>query len=96
MIDITPPIENEKRLLFLPSDKLQFEGFIVPTICKDLAHSAFSQAFIAAKHFIDLLRSYDAAQHASLTQSLIGERQIGRNRPCPCGSGKKFKRCHGR
>src|SRR5438552_2273870 len=20
---------------------------------------------------------------------------IGRNEPCPCGSGKKFKRCHG-
>ncbi len=23
-------------------------------------------------------------------------RRIGRNDPCPCGSGKKFKRCHGR
>jgi hypothetical protein len=21
--------------------------------------------------------------------------KVGRNRPCPCGSGKKFKRCHG-
>ncbi|MNI89557.1 preprotein translocase subunit SecA [compost metagenome] len=21
--------------------------------------------------------------------------QIGRNDPCPCGSGKKFKHCHG-
>ncbi|MGZ3697823.1 MAG: SEC-C metal-binding domain-containing protein, partial [Bdellovibrionota bacterium] len=21
--------------------------------------------------------------------------QVGRNEPCPCGSGKKFKRCHG-
>ena len=25
-----------------------------------------------------------------------GERKIGRNEPCPCGSGKKFKQCHGR
>jgi len=23
------------------------------------------------------------------------ERKIGRNDPCPCGSGKKFKNCHG-
>ena len=23
------------------------------------------------------------------------ERQVGRNEPCPCGSGKKYKRCHG-
>jgi len=21
---------------------------------------------------------------------------VGRNSPCPCGSGKKYKRCHGR
>lgn len=21
--------------------------------------------------------------------------QVGRNEPCPCGSGKKYKRCHG-
>ncbi len=21
--------------------------------------------------------------------------EVGRNEPCPCGSGKKFKRCHG-
>ena len=24
------------------------------------------------------------------------EKKVGRNEPCPCGSGKKFKRCHGR
>ena len=25
-----------------------------------------------------------------------GGRKIGRNEPCPCGSGKKYKQCHGR
>ncbi|HFB65065.1 MAG TPA: preprotein translocase subunit SecA [Aeromonadales bacterium] len=24
------------------------------------------------------------------------ERKVGRNEPCPCGSGKKFKHCHGK
>ncbi|MCC6203153.1 MAG: preprotein translocase subunit SecA [Gammaproteobacteria bacterium] len=24
------------------------------------------------------------------------ERKVGRNEPCPCGSGKKYKNCHGR
>ena len=24
------------------------------------------------------------------------EKKVGRNDPCPCGSGKKFKHCHGR
>ncbi len=26
----------------------------------------------------------------------VRSRKIGRNDPCPCGSGKKYKRCHGR
>ena len=25
-----------------------------------------------------------------------GRKKIGRNEPCPCGSGKKYKQCHGR
>ena len=24
------------------------------------------------------------------------ERKVGRNEPCPCGSGKKYKQCHGK
>ncbi|HIE79774.1 MAG TPA: hypothetical protein EYQ03_03745 [Nitrospinaceae bacterium] len=24
------------------------------------------------------------------------EEKVGRNEPCPCGSGKKYKKCHGR
>jgi preprotein translocase subunit SecA len=24
------------------------------------------------------------------------EKKVGRNDPCPCGSGKKFKQCHGK
>ncbi len=27
-------------------------------------------------------------------QRRVGEK-VGRNDPCPCGSGKKYKRCHG-
>jgi len=26
----------------------------------------------------------------------VGGRKIGRNEPCPCGSGKKYKHCCGR
>ncbi len=29
-------------------------------------------------------------------QPLIKEEKVGRNDPCPCGSGKKYKNCHGR
>ena len=30
------------------------------------------------------------------TQPVVAEKLPGRNDPCPCGSGKKFKNCHGR
>jgi hypothetical protein len=29
-------------------------------------------------------------------QPVVREKQPGRNDPCPCGSGKKYKKCHGR
>jgi preprotein translocase subunit SecA len=27
---------------------------------------------------------------------VIADPKINRNDPCPCGSGKKFKQCHGK
>ncbi len=31
-----------------------------------------------------------------VTQPIRVEKNVGRNDPCPCGSGKKYKNCHGR
>jgi len=36
-----------------------------------------------------------AAQQGSAGQLQRDEPKIGRNDPCPCGSGKKYKHCHG-
>jgi len=49
----------------------------------------------AADRFITRLRDYCAG---NLSYLLPREKAKtpGRNEPCPCGSGKKFKRCHGR
>jgi preprotein translocase subunit SecA len=37
--------------------------------------------------------SHGDAQEASVTQATSDK--IGRNAPCPCGSGRKYKKCHG-
>jgi uncharacterized protein YecA (UPF0149 family) len=29
-------------------------------------------------------------------QGAPSSRKVGRNEPCPCGSGRKYKHCHGR
>ena len=28
-------------------------------------------------------------------QQVVSGAKVGRNDPCPCGSGKKYKKCHG-
>ena len=33
---------------------------------------------------------------ASKTRPVTNDDKVGRNDPCPCGSGKKYKHCHGR
>jgi preprotein translocase subunit SecA len=37
----------------------------------------------------------DAAPAQNKNVNAEGDK-LGRNDPCPCGSGKKYKRCHGR
>ncbi len=36
------------------------------------------------------------AQGGKGSQPIRVEKKVGRNDPCPCGSGKKYKNCHGR
>ena len=38
--------------------------------------------------------SEDRPSKQQPVQRVLGK--IGRNDPCPCGSGKKFKHCHGK
>ncbi|GAB1418539.1 preprotein translocase subunit SecA [Bacteroidales bacterium] len=45
----------------------------------------------------DLLsQAHSNTQHNEVTQPIVAEKKVGRNEPCPCGSGKKFKNCHGK
>lgn len=37
-----------------------------------------------------------AQQEAPKVQQIISGDKVGRNDPCPCGSGKKYKNCHGK
>lgn len=41
-------------------------------------------------------RMPDAPQRPQRTQPIVAEKKVGRNDPCPCGSGKKYKNCHGK
>ncbi len=38
----------------------------------------------------------EAGDKQNKQQPIVKPKKIGRNEPCPCGSGKKYKNCHGR
>ena len=45
----------------------------------------------------DLLSQANSnTQERQVTQPIHVEKKVGRNDPCPCGSGKKYKNCHGK
>ena len=45
----------------------------------------------------DLLsQAHSNTQERQVTQPIHVEKKVGRNDPCPCGSGKKYKNCHGK
>jgi preprotein translocase subunit SecA len=54
------------------------------------ANSAASPASSTAS------RSINAASRPDGATVVRGQPKVGRNDPCPCGSGKKYKMCHGR
>ncbi|EOW9102699.1 preprotein translocase subunit SecA [Vibrio cholerae] len=55
-----------------------------------------AQAEEAARHAqAQHARADDAEQDESNQPMVRDERKVGRNEPCPCGSGKKYKQCHG-
>ena len=43
-----------------------------------------------------LSQAYSNTQEQARVQPVKVEKKVGRNDPCPCGSGKKYKHCHGR
>ncbi|MGC4029885.1 MAG: preprotein translocase subunit SecA [Steroidobacteraceae bacterium] len=62
------------------------------------AQHAEAQSALVAQGESDVARdseSISAEALSNMAPYVRGERKVGRNEPCPCGSGKKFKQCHG-
>ncbi len=71
---------------------------------EDMSIPAHQQYSDDMQYQHDELPGYDndsaeeAAQAEEPTEQpfVRNDRKVGRNEPCPCGSGKKYKQCHGR
>jgi len=58
-------------------------------------HAEFAAAAQAESADVETLTLADAEEPKAQPFKRFGDK-IGRNDPCPCGSGKKYKQCHGR
>ncbi|MHB8884032.1 MAG: preprotein translocase subunit SecA [Methylovirgula sp.] len=74
----------------------QFEALHPPAeamagLAQEFGGQAFGQGFAAVPSMAPDLQAPTARQ----PQDPTTWGKVGRNEPCPCGSGKKFKHCHG-
>ncbi len=71
---------------------------MIDSIREDTAHMVLTAELVAANR--DVNKSAEGAQAAgtdgSETKRPVKAKKVGRNDPCPCGSGKKYKNCCGR
>ena len=44
---------------------------------------------------LEQARMAGAGDAQPVQQVVRAQEKVGRNDPCPCGSGKKYKKCHG-
>jgi len=65
------------------------EQFYLPREFARLTHSAWQPEY--AQMLLDPVRSVEMHRRTPV----VHERVAGPNEPCPCGSGRKYKKCHG-
>ena len=105
-VDVTPKQINVTNVLFLPDPVRTYTGQRVDNIRMALADDPLIHEFIKLSNRISELdneeeptnqaESFKLAKRAVEIMQILARRKIGRNDPCPCGSGLKYKNCCGR
>lgn len=105
LIDITPHSYNEKRILFLFDSSVCYQGITIPSHRQALTDSPLVAEFIRLYSERDHIMQTStlgnvyvmpADLHSRINAlQYIFAQEVGRNDPCPCGSGLKFKKCCG-
>jgi hypothetical protein len=87
-IDVTPKVDGENKILFLPDSKKKFTGELIDNIRKPLIDNDYTRKLVQTG------KSNFEIKNRAYKKSLdVKKKKIGRNEPCPCGSGKKYKKC---
>jgi preprotein translocase subunit SecA len=94
-----------KGTLSLPEDNSSMQRAQQQQVAAEAARRAQANR-LRANNTQQMTEAQEAAQRAAMSasnggnvprvQPIVKEKEIGRNEPCPCGSGKKYKNCHGK
>ena len=68
---------------------------LLDRIQRDVVHGIFQMSLASAPGGAKATGTMAAASGRQREAVAVGARKVGRNEPCPCGNGKKYKRCHG-
>jgi preprotein translocase subunit SecA len=90
---------NEKTLQWLWKFQIQEEPETsrrrrIPTQRMQTVHESATNLGFSNAEESDIQRA-GREQRGEKQQPVRVEQKVGRNDPCPCGSGKKYKKCHG-
>jgi len=87
------PIQEEAEPVAAPGD--DGNGRRPPRMVSTTADE-LEEAFLRRKRReLEQARMAGGGDAAPVQQVIRSQQKVGRNDPCPCGSGKKFKKCHG-
>lgn len=73
-------------------DNARHDGSCALFLAPPDAEAGFAELTIAAGASLDMRA---ATIRTAVADDFGAMDKVGRNQPCPCGSGKKFKHCHG-
>jgi preprotein translocase subunit SecA len=92
-VPAAPPVASAERrapVLEAPSREIP-----VPTRAPQTTIDQLEKEFARKKQRELAVASMAGGSNGGGTAQRRAGEKVGRNDPCPCGSGKKFKKCHG-
>ncbi len=94
-------LERVKQEVVTIMTRVQFQPEIAPESVMPQRKEPLPEQLDFRHEEVSALQEGDAGAEAdasaSTEQPYVREnRKVGRNEPCPCGSGKKYKQCHGK
>jgi len=87
----SPALEHLEMLI---TSLMMNEEADQPPLTLDERLNVFAEIPLALKHAASAFE--EARREAMKAKSIVRAEKVGRNEPCPCGSGKKHKQCCGK